>query len=124
MKRRRRLPKKMSKIRGNRVRGLLPKQERRPGDGQRLTWDTVRPLHQLWLGYMAELMGIAIEGARSPASVASGETVASSAPIIGEREAATDHGFTSSQLASWQQKLTKADFHGCRLRGARKIVRG
>ncbi|KAI0293511.1 Rof/RNase P-like protein [Multifurca ochricompacta] len=63
-------------------------------------WDLFVPLHRLWLGYMSELLGLAIP----PSS--------SSQPSTSTSTSTTTMRTMMPQAAGMHAKLLKADFHG------------
>lgn len=128
--------KKQAHIRGNKARGLLPRAARK--NGSAVAWVTALGLHKLWLGYMAELLGVDVEG-----SVPMDETVvptqpeASTSTLSNQQDSAMevdqdpaeqqqqtqhvqvgsalDQGYSATIISSWHAKLSKADYHGCLL---------
>lgn len=129
--------KKQAKIRGNKSRGLLPKKARRTGTV--MSWETALGVHKLWLGYMAELLNLDIDTTVTVPDYSDTrietqlqpEASTSRAPMqVDEEESspevdhpylctglssALDSGFSQGIISGWQQKLSKADYHGCML---------
>jgi len=116
-----------AKIRGFKVRGLIPKEERKAG--QSVNWVTALGLRALWLGYMAEVLGLELEGSKSLQESARDGLVEMDVDgndLEGEegvvevvnRYHAQQQGFTPSQVQGWQSKLVKADYHGALIKGA------
>ena len=102
-----------AKVRGYRVRGLVPKPERRVGKA--LDYATAEGLRCLWLGYISEVLGLALEGGSQDVSEIEGQVDAVEERV--DRYHALQQGFTQAQVQSWHTKLVKADYHGALIKG-------
>jgi ribonuclease P protein subunit POP4 len=91
------------------------------------SYEAVRPLYQLWLGYAAELLALPLRSATPvsppavhPASSAGGSSASSS--LLSTYPARVDAGGknreTQFNVINLQTKLIKAEFVGCMLSGA------
>ncbi|KAK9895514.1 RNase P subunit p29-like protein [Cystobasidium minutum MCA 4210] len=93
-----------------------------------VSYELLKPLTKLWLGYIAELLNLELRKSAPPeaqASVAAPDTACTStsrqaaAPSAEQEQtsssevAFTSKAYTLHQMQVWQSKLVKADFHGC-----------
>lgn len=104
---------KRAKIRGYKVRGLLPREDRKIGKA--LDWDTANGIRGLWLGYMSELLGLQLEGVKAELQQTATDTEEFVETV--ERYHAQQQGYSANQIAGWHTKLVKADYHGALIRG-------
>lgn len=121
-----------AKTKANKLRGLLPKQQRKAGTA--MQWEVALGLHRLWLGYMSELLGFDIEGAEPATLSTQAATNTNNQMDLDAPETAirreeiqvetvqtshhpTQQGFSSNVVAGWHAKLVKADYHGAMLTG-------
>ncbi|KAH8928997.1 hypothetical protein BT69DRAFT_1292894 [Atractiella rhizophila] len=111
--------------------GKKERKRKKKGKDTSLSFDTILPLHHLWLGYMAELLTLPILVPPSPSDPKTMPNLHVRAvscinhhltSLPKSRPAHTDvtpaddtltSKLTNSSIQSMQAKLLKADFHGC-----------
>lgn len=90
------------------------------------SYDAVRPLHQLWLGYAAELLALPIRTAASEPvpdgpDLVSAAAGSGSSTLLSAYPARSDTGSKTREatfnVINLQTKLIKAEFVGCMLSG-------
>lgn len=81
----------------------------------------LEPLHQLWLGYVSELLGVDLQTEPSTTSSLDIGMTLDPPSASTTNGSTTEHTITASQAQSWQTKLVKADFHGAKLSGMKCI---
>lgn len=103
------------------------------------SYDLLRPLHKLWLGYISELLNLALRTETEPTPSQAGQSEVSEAGVAGsssmsldapapvqsvgtqQQSATTSQPFSLQQMQAWQSKLVKADFHGCDVEGELRL---
>lgn len=97
------------------------------------SYELLRPLHKLWLGYISELLNLSLrtedlapghaEGATSSNEGVGNSSMPVDPPVPVEAapteapQALPSEMFSIHQMQTWQGKLVKADFHGCSIEG-------
>ena len=99
---------------------------REAADAVQCSYELLEPLHRLWLGYISELLQITLRDSVASSTAleemqdypvrdtAGGAGPSSTkAPV----KVSAQHVNAPSVQQTWQAKLVKADFHGCKLSG-------